>query len=169
LLISSQRALRHDDSNLLKSFKCDPQCYDSGAALSCRVLTLRGVLHPVNLYSQGAQTAHARRPMTDQVPSSFLSEHQTTNLGVRSSNLFGCAQCNQRLTSISQFSADLLIPTGAHSWAHMMSVWRRPRAHPASGAFDLSAVAAPPALTSFADLAFSLPRFPRCLKLFSAL
>jgi hypothetical protein len=78
-------------------------------------------------------------------------------------------QCNQRLTSISQFSADLLIPTGAHSWAHMMSVWRRPRAHPASGAFDLSAVAAPPALTSFADLAFSLPRFPRCLKLFSAL
>ena len=94
---------------------------------------------------------------------------RTTNLGVMSSNLFGRAQCNQRLTSISQFSADLLIPTGTHSWAHMMSVWRRPRAHPASGAFDLSAVAAPPALTSFADLAFSLPRFPRCLKLFSAL
>jgi hypothetical protein len=55
-------------------------------------------------------------------------EHQTTNLEVRSSNLSGPAQCNQQLTSISQFRA--------HSWAHMMSVWRRPRAHPlaASGA-----------------------------------
>ena len=66
-------------------------------------------------YRRDSSSAHAR---------------QTTNLGVWSSNLSGRAQWNQRLTSIFSLAQTSQILTRVHSWAHIMSVWRRPRAHP---------------------------------------
>ena len=84
---------------------------------------------------RGGPRKHLQNQKNDRRASSQTFRLQI--LGVGSSDLSGRTQWNQRFTSISQVSAGSLIPTRVHNWAHIMSVWRRPRAHPlaASGAF----------------------------------